>query len=73
MIDFWHWILNFTGVNLGQDAFATHMYNFWSGFGSDITEFALVGTLIAIYKHHLKNSKILNSRLLNILHKKDES
>jgi hypothetical protein len=59
MIHIWHWILNFTGINYGQNSFATHMYNFWSGFGGDITEFAIVGTLITIYRHHLKNSRII--------------
>jgi hypothetical protein len=58
MIHIWHWILNFTGVNYGQNSFATHMYNFWSGFGGDITEFAIVGTLITIYRHHLKHSRL---------------
>jgi hypothetical protein len=60
MIHIWHWILNFTGVNYGQNSFATHMYNFWSGFGGDITEFALIGTIITIYRHHLKTISIRN-------------
>jgi hypothetical protein len=54
----WQWILNFTGVNYGQNHFATQMYNFWSGFGGDITEFAIVGTLITIYRHHLKHFNV---------------
>jgi hypothetical protein len=56
----WQWILNFTGVNYSQNSFATHMYNFWSGFGGDISEFAIVGTLITIYRHHLKHPHISN-------------
>lgn len=71
----WNWILDLIGVNYGQNSFATHMYNFWSGFGSDITEFALLGTFITIYRHHVKSSRLLNNRLIESLHnhKKDES
>jgi hypothetical protein len=54
MIHIWNWILNFTGIHYGENKFSTHMYNFWSGFGGDITEFALIGTLITIYRHHDK-------------------
>ncbi len=64
------WFLNFTGINYGQNSFATHMYNFWSGFGGDITEFALIGTLITIYRHHVKTSRLLNKRLVEIIHRK---
>lgn len=70
MIHVWNWLLNFTGINYGQNGFANHMYNFWSGFGSDISEFALIGTLLAIYRHHMKSSRLLNNRLVEILHKK---
>lgn len=68
MIHIWDWLLNVTGINYGQNNFATHMYNFWSGFGSDITEFAVIGALVTIYRHHVKNSRILNSRLIEVLH-----
>jgi len=67
MAHIWHWILNFTGINYGQNSFATHMYNFWSGFGGDITEFALIGTIITIYRHHLKRIS-----LSRIIHKQSE-
>ncbi len=59
MAHIWTWILNFTGINYGQNSFATHMYNFWSGIGGDITEFAIIGTLITIYRHHLKHGGIV--------------
>jgi len=75
----WHWLLDFMGVNFGQNPFSTHMYNFWSGFGGDITEFAIIGTIIAIYRNHIKNTRVLNSVLKDvvrgkdvILHKKDK-
>lgn len=73
----WHWILDFTGVNNGDDRFATHMYNFWSGFGGNISVLALVGTIIGLYRHNLKRLDRLNpinivKAPLNLVHKKDE-
>lgn len=68
MIHIWNWLLNVTGVNYGQNNFATHMYNFWSGLGADITEFALLGTLVAVYRHHVKSSRLLNKHILEALH-----
>ena len=67
MIHFWHWIIDFLGINFGQNSFSTHMYNFWSGFGGDITEFALIGTLITIYRHHVNSSRLLNTHLIEML------
>ena len=67
MIHFWHWIIDFLGINFGQNSFSTHMYNFWSGFGGDITEFALIGTLITIYRHHVNSSRLLNRHLIEML------
>jgi hypothetical protein len=66
MHDTWIWILNFTGVNNGDNAFSTHMYNFWSGFGGNVSILALLGTLIAIYKRSSKKLKRLEA--LNPLH-----
>lgn len=40
--------LNWTGANNT----AGNQYGFWSGFGSDLTEFALVVGAIGLYKHH---------------------
>jgi hypothetical protein len=56
--------MNFFGIHYGQNTFSTHMYNFWSGFGSDITEFAIIGTLISIYRHHVKGMRELNLKKL---------
>jgi len=67
----WHWLSDFMGLNFGQDAFSTHMYNFWSGFGGDITEFALIGTLIALYRHHSKYIRAINP--LNLVRKKNKT
>jgi len=44
----WHWILHFTGT-LPLVPNAT--YNFWSGFGSDIGEVAIISALITIVRH----------------------
>jgi hypothetical protein len=65
----WHWLSDFMGLNFGQDPFSTHMYNFWSGFGGDITEFAIVGTLIAIYRKHVKSLKSINITLKDVVHR----
>lgn len=44
---FWD-VLNWTGANNT----AGNQYGFWSGFGSDLTEFALVGGAVGMYVHH---------------------
>ena len=46
----WHWILNFTGTNIPTTG--SKWYNFWSGFGSDIGEVVIIGSLISLYKQH---------------------
>jgi hypothetical protein len=46
----WHWLLNFTGTNIPTNG--SKWYNFWSGFGSDIAEFAIIGSVIGLYHHH---------------------
>ena len=62
---FWHWLMNFLGVNNGENPTATHMYNFWSGFGGNVSVLALAGTVVAVYRHHSKTLNILNP--LNIV------
>jgi hypothetical protein len=69
MHEIWTWILNFTGVNNGDNSFGTHMYNFWSGFGGNVSILALIGILIAIYKRTSKKLKKLEGiQNLNPLH-----
>lgn len=70
MIHIWNWLLNLMGVHFGENKFSTHMYNFWSGFGGDITEFALIGTIFAIYRNHLNYLKKINP--LTAVRKGDE-
>lgn len=56
----WTWFLDFIGVNNGYDSFSTHMYNFWSGLGSNLSALALGGTAFGIYRHNLKRLDVLN-------------
>jgi len=62
--------MNFIGVNNGENAFSTHMYNFWSGFGGNISVLALIGTVFGVYRHNLKRLGAINP--LDIVHKKDK-
>jgi len=69
-----HWFIDFIGVNNGENAFSTHMYNFWSGFGGNISVLALIGAIFGIYRH---NAKRIDKRLealnpLNMVRKKDK-
>lgn len=43
-----NWLLHVTGI----DNEAGRWYALWSGFGSDIGEFALVGAAVAFYRRH---------------------
>lgn len=77
MNEIWTWILNFTGVNNGDNSFATHMYNFWSGFGGSISIFALLGAVVGIYRHNLQRLEKLKGMdfvktPLNLVQKKVE-
>jgi hypothetical protein len=57
---FFHWFLDFIGVNAGENPFSTHMYNFWSGFGGNISVLALGGAVFGIYRHNVKRLAMLN-------------
>lgn len=46
-----HWLAVHTGTYIPPGQYSD-WYNFWSGFGSDLTEFALLGGIITIYHHH---------------------
>jgi hypothetical protein len=48
-----HWLESFLGMtNLSAPA-----YGFWSGFGSDIAEFAILGGVIQMYRRHNCHTK----------------
>jgi hypothetical protein len=59
-IHFWHWLMDFLGINNTYNSFSTHMYNFWSGFGGNVSVLALAGTLVAVYRHYRKDLKSIN-------------
>lgn len=73
-----HWIADFLGINNTYDSFSTHMYNFWSGFGGNVSILALAGAIVAIYRHHRKTIEALNPinivrEPLKLIRKKDQS
>jgi len=39
----WYWIVHTLGVDFGVHYGSWVWYNFWSGFGSDLQEFAIIG------------------------------
>lgn len=43
-----HWLIHIIGV----DTEAGHAYAFWSGFGSDLGEAALLGALLGVLRKH---------------------
>lgn len=44
----WHWLLHVLGV----DDVSGRWYGFWSGFGSDLSEFGLVAALAGLLRQH---------------------
>jgi hypothetical protein len=76
-IHFWHWLMDFIGVNNGDDRFGTHMYNFWSGFGGNVSILALAGVLLGLYRHYRKDIKSLHpikmvEKPLQFVHRHDD-
>lgn len=43
-----HWLAHWLGLLNA----AGPVYSFWSGFGSDLAEFAIIGSILGLYKHH---------------------
>lgn len=70
-IDILNWFINFIGVKNGENVFSTRMYNFWSGFGGNISILALVASILGIYRHNLKRLEKLNP--LTYVHKKEKT
>lgn len=48
--DIWHWLLNVSGTNIPSNG--SKWYNFWSGFGSDLGEVVIIGSIITVYRQH---------------------
>jgi hypothetical protein len=42
------------GINNTYNSFSTHMYNFWSGFGGNISILALLTTVLGVYRNNVK-------------------
>lgn len=55
-----HWLMNFLGVNNTYNEFSTKMYNFWSGFGANISLLAVSGAIVGVYHHSLKRFERIN-------------
>jgi hypothetical protein len=46
------WLLHWLAVHTGTVDEAGPYYGFWSGFGSDLGEVAIVGGLLSVYRRH---------------------
>lgn len=46
------WLIHWLAVHTGTINEPGPYYGFWSGFGSDIGEIALLGALVGIYRKH---------------------
>lgn len=44
----WGWFLHWTGTSDPS----SYWYTFWSGFGSDLGEVAIIGAIIGAYRKH---------------------
>jgi hypothetical protein len=51
MIAIWHWFLQVTGTAFDPSV-GSRWYNFWSGFGSDLGEFVIVGAIFSWYRRN---------------------
>lgn len=70
LLHYLQWVLDFLGVNNTYNDFSTRMYNFWSGFGANISLLAVSGALVGIYRHNLKRLERINP--VNIVRKVEE-
>lgn len=48
----WHWLLVHLSEESGTSSSSSRAYNFWSGFGANFGEFALIGGAYAMVRHH---------------------
>lgn len=48
LVHLWWWVERFTGASNTSGV----AYGVWSGFGSDLAEFAIIGSILGLYKHH---------------------
>jgi len=50
-MNWWHWFLRHFLQEIGATSSSSRAYNFWSGFGSDIAEFAIIGALVQVVRN----------------------
>lgn len=51
------WLLHWLAVHTGTSNEASPYYAFWSGFGSDLSEIAIVGAVLGGYRKHNCHAK----------------
>lgn len=49
LLTIWHWFQEVLGMNIGIPGHTPRWYNFWSGFGSDLGEAALLVSLYHLF------------------------
>lgn len=69
--------MDFLGINNTYNDFSTHMYNFWSGFGGNVSILALAGVLVGLYRHYHKYLRSIHpvniaKKPLEIIHKNND-
>lgn len=47
-----HFLIHLFGLDYGVTYGHYVAYNFWSGFGSDLEEFAIIGAFVGVYHKH---------------------
>jgi hypothetical protein len=70
LFHYFHWVLDFMGVNNTYNDFSTHMYNFWSGFAANVSLLAVSGAIVGIYRHNQQRFEKINP--VNLVHKIEE-
>jgi hypothetical protein len=53
----WHYLVHATGCDYGAPYGHWVPYNFWSGFGSDISELAIFGAVLGAWRKHVCHEK----------------
>lgn len=48
----WHWLIVHLSQQTGTSNSSSRAYDFWSGFGSDIQEFAILGLVFGAFRKH---------------------
>jgi hypothetical protein len=48
----WAWLVHFLGLDYGGRYGHPLPYDLWSGFGSDISELAIIGAVLGAYRRH---------------------